>query len=118
MRNPIENLGDYNKVREALQAAGGCKETLYKSIGDTAVSKATPKLLLVGGLIATGLISIVHFGNKGINFIKERKRKIENEPALKKEFFETIQVAPSKRNNEELTDCDQINKTGDDLDVR
>lgn len=118
MRNPIENLGDYNEVREDLQAAGGCKETLYNSIGETAVSKATPKLLLVGGLIATGLISIVHFGNKGIKFIKERKRKIENEPALKKEFFETIQVASSKRSNEELKDCEEINKKGDDLYVR
>ena len=92
VRNPIENLGDYNVVREALQAAGGSKATLYKRIGDTAVSKATPKLLLIGGAIGFG---IYHFGKKGIGFIKGRKQKIENEPALKKEFAEAIEVETS-----------------------
>lgn len=109
MRNPIENLGDYNKVRESLQAAGGCMETLYKSVGDTAVSKAAPKLLLKGGLIGVVLCGIAYFGHKGSCFMKDRKQKIENEPALKKVFIEAIEAESSKKNNEELTDCDEIN---------
>jgi hypothetical protein len=105
MRNPIENLGDYNKAREALQEVGGSLEILYKNIGDTAVSKAAPKLLFKGGVIGASLLGIVFAGYKGICFIKDRKQKIENEPALKKEFFEAIEAESSKR-NEGLTDCD------------
>ena len=36
----IENLGDYNKARLALQEVGGNLDTLYKQVGDTAVAKA------------------------------------------------------------------------------
>ena len=71
----INNLGDYNKVRIALQAANGCKDTLYKKIGDTAVSKAAPKLLLKGGLIGGGLLVLGFVGFKGICFIRDRKQK-------------------------------------------
>jgi len=98
MRNPIENLGDYNKAREALQEVGGSLEILYKNIGDTAVSKAAPKLLFKGGVIGASLLGIVFAGYKGICFIKDRKQ-------LKKEFFEAIEAESSKR-NEGLTDCD------------
>ena len=96
MRNPIENLGDYNKAREALQAVGGSLETLYKSVGDTAVSKATPKLLLKGGGIGVGVVFLICVGYKGVCFIKDRKKKMENEPSLKKEFLEAIVVESSK----------------------
>lgn len=106
MRNPIENLGDYNKAREALQEAGGSLETLYKSVGDTAVSKAAPKLLFKGGVIGAGLLGITYFGYKGICFIKDRKHKIENEPILKKKFVETIEAETSKSNNGELNVSD------------
>lgn len=102
MRNLIEILGDYNKVREDLQASGGNLDTLYKSVGDTAVSKATPELLLNGGVIGVSLLGIVYFGYKGICFMKDRKQKIENEPGLKKEFVETIEAEASKSDNEEL----------------
>ena len=91
MKNPIENLGDYNKVREDLQAAGGCIETLYKNIGDTAVSKATPGIFLAGSLLTVAGIVVIFIGYKGVCFLKDRKQKIENEPALKKEFIEAIE---------------------------
>jgi len=96
MRNRIENLGDYNRAREAVQAAGGSLEALYKSVGDTAVSKATPKILFKGGVIGVSLLGIAYVGHKGICFMKDRKQKIENEPNLKKEFVETIEVEASK----------------------
>jgi len=106
MKNPIENLGDYNRIREALQAAGGSIETLYKNVGDTAVSKASPKLQFKGGLKTIGLLGITYAGYKMFYFMKDRKQKIENEPALKKEFFGAIETELSKSDNEELNDCD------------
>ena len=108
MRNPIENLGDYNKAREALQAAGGSLGTLYKSVGDTAVSKAAPKLLFKGGVIGASLLGIAYVGYKGICFMKDRKQKIENEPVLKKEFVEAIEAELLKSDNEELNDGDGV----------
>lgn len=108
MGNPIKNLGDYNKAREALQAAGGSLETLYKSVGDTAVSKAAPKLLFKGGLIGVGLSGGVYFAYKGICFMKDRKQKLENEPVLKKEFMDTIEAEVSKSDNEEINDDDSV----------
>ena len=99
MGNPIKNLGDYNIVREALQAVGGSKEILFKNIGDTAVIKATPKILLkgvvIGSAITVGVIGFSYLGYKGYRLLKVRKQKIENEPALKKELFEVIEAETS-----------------------
>ncbi|WP_133016728.1 hypothetical protein [Clostridium cuniculi] len=106
MRNPIENLGDYNRAREALQKAGGSLETLYKNVGDAAVSKATPKLLFKGGVMGASIVGIAYVGYKGICFMKDRKQKIENELILKKEFLNTIEIEASKSDNEELNDSD------------
>ncbi|MCL2665076.1 MAG: hypothetical protein FWE82_05635 [Defluviitaleaceae bacterium] len=91
MGNPINNLGDYNLVRIDLQAEGGSKEELYKSIGDIAVAKAAPILMAVGGLIAIGIIGGIQYGKKAICFMKERKQKIKNEPEIKKEFFKALE---------------------------
>lgn len=102
MRNPIENLGDYNKAREVLQTAGGRLETLYKSVGDAAVSKATPKILFKGGVIGASLLGIIYVGYKGVCFLKDRKQKIENEPSLKMKYFEAFKAEASESNNDEL----------------
>ncbi len=102
-RNPIENLGDYNKVREDLQAAGGNLFALYKSIGDTAVIKAAPKLLLEG--IAIGVVGLASF-NKCVGLMKTRKQKIEKEPELKKKFAKALEVTP-----ENTEDGEVINET-------
>lgn len=98
-RNPIENLGDYNRVREDLQAAGGNLAALYKSIGDTAVIKAAPKLLLGG--ITIGVVGLASF-NKCVHFMKTRKQKIEKEPELKKEFVKELKVTSKKMEDEEV----------------
>lgn len=116
MRNPIDNLGDYNKVRIALQAAGGNKEILYKQIGDTAIAKVAPKLLAKGGAMGAGAVLVAfgtaYGGNKLYRFIKDRKEKIENEPTLKKEFFDSIEAESVIINLEVPINSDEINIEG------
>ncbi|PKM67570.1 MAG: hypothetical protein CVU95_07625 [Firmicutes bacterium HGW-Firmicutes-2] len=116
MRNPIDNLGDYTKVRIALQAAGGNKEILYKQIGDTAIAKAAPKLLAKGGVMGAGALlgvfGTAYGGYMLYRFIKDRREKIENEPALKKEVFDAIEAESIKINLEESTDSDVMNIEG------
>lgn len=87
MANPIENLGDYNRVRIDLQAKNGDLNALYKEIGDIAIAKATPKILASGALIA---IVAWNIGKKGICFLRERRDKLNNEPALKKRFEDEV----------------------------
>lgn len=55
MRNPIENLGDYNRMRIDLQEKDGDLDALYKDVGDTAVAKAAPGLIILGATIGIGL---------------------------------------------------------------
>lgn len=113
MGNPIQNLGDYNIVREALQAVGGNKEILYKSIGDTAVAKAAPKIFrkgtFIGSAITAGLIGFSYLGYKGYSFLKDRKQKIENEPALKQEFNAIFETELSEKDHEDRTDEESEN---------
>ena len=45
MRNQIENLGDYNRLKIDLQEKDGDLDALYKEVGDTAVAKAAPRLI-------------------------------------------------------------------------
>lgn len=85
----IENLGDYNDVRIALQNADGSKKKLYKMIGDVAVAKAAPKYMAIGSAVVA-VVGGVWAGKKGIDFLKDRKKKIENEPMLKEEFNEML----------------------------
>jgi len=117
MKNPIENLGDYNIAREAVKAFGGSWDTVYKNIGDTAVAKATPRIFrkggIVGSLVTAGVIGASYLGYKGYCFMKDRKQKIENEPNLKKEFNEALKSESPMENEEpadgtnnvEPTDC-------------
>ncbi len=96
----IENLGDYNDVRIALQNAGGKKEVLYKMIGDAAVAKESPKLLAKGGIIGGAIVlaggGLIWAGKKGLAYLKDRKAKIESEPALKEEFDKMIDAELAK----------------------
>ncbi len=83
MSNRIENLGDYNKVRIALQEAGGSRDKLYDKIGTTAVMKAAPVLMLAGA-------GILYAGQKCFHFFKKRKEMIKGEPELKKQTVKSI----------------------------
>ena len=68
---------------------------LYDAIGENAVNKATPKLLLkggIGGSIATAsLIGLVYVGSKGYKALKKRKEAKQAEPALQKELEKAIE---------------------------
>lgn len=100
MGNPIENLGDYNRARIDLQAKNGDLDALYKDVGDTAVAKAAPGLILFGVTVGIGLWNL---GKKGIRFMRDRKQKLRNESALKKEFVGTMSES-SNIGTEEPTD--------------
>ena len=51
------------------------------SVGDTAVFKAVPKILLKGGVIGSAITAIVvglsYLGYKGYHFLKDRKQKLK-----------------------------------------
>lgn len=107
MGSRIENLGDYNKVRLDLQAKGGNLNALYDEIRKTAVSEATPKLMLRGGAIVSliyGTIFLIPKVPKAIRFMKERKEMIKNEPTLKKQFVETLQTNSATQDNGKCPD--------------
>lgn len=105
MGSRIENLRDYNKMRLDLQAMGGNLDDLYEKVGDIAVSKEAPKLMLKGGAIAVGGLTILSglafAGYKSIRFMKDRKLKIKNEPILREKFAETIKAESTMQNNNE-----------------
>lgn len=102
MGNPIENLGDYNKMRIDLQARNGDLDALYKDVGDTAVAKVAPYLIVFG--LAMGMV-ISKMGNDII-------KKIRNEPALKKRFKEEVMTEPLKAKLN-----DHVNQTSHDNEV-
>ena len=99
MRNPIDNLGDYNRVREDLQKVGGSRRELYESIGRKAVERARPKIVAQTGGILFGLVGIIYIGKKGIFYLKERKNSsFDCEVNLKEGTEEGIKI---NCNNEE-----------------
>lgn len=107
MGNPLVNLGDYNIARDALKAAGGSWDKLYKSIGKTAVFKTAPFLLLAGGIIWKGSEWTI---KKAQGFIKERRRLIENEPALKEEFVNAFEGVATSSEDSQFMNCNAKNE--------
>ena len=112
----INNLGDYGKITKDLKAAGGSARILYKSIGDTAIAKASPKLLLKGGGIGAGALALlglaVYGGYKLKNYLSGRKQIIESEPALIEEF---IQVVENDVSADIETFCDEEQKSTEEI---
>ena len=89
------NLGDYKKVVEDLNAAGGSLKNLYDQIGNDAVAKATPGIKTEGIVIGTVIMAFL-WGTKEVvcripSDFKRRKKAIEKEANLQKEFYETMQ---------------------------
>ena len=82
---------------------GGCIQSLYDKVGETAVFKATPKIMAKGCIITGGVIlglgSVAYLGNKGYTFLKDRKNKIDAEELLKQEFAETIEIHIDEEEN-------------------
>ena len=90
----LDNLGDYNIVRDDLYKFGGDAAKLYKNIADTAVAEKTPAILVKGGLIGGAIILAADFGIravvKGVKFMKERKKMLEEKPNLEKQLEEHL----------------------------
>lgn len=91
MEDRIYNLGDYNKMREDLQLAGGSIKKLYEQIGETAVAKASPKIFnkgfFTGCLITVGVYAIVYFANEEYCILKDRKTKLKTNRFWKAPFL-------------------------------
>ena len=111
---PLDNLGDYNDVRIDLQRFNGCKDALYKAIGDNAVNQATPGLLIKGGLggaaVMAGLGFVAYIGNK---LYKNRKNAINEEPIIKTAFDEMVEATVSSE-SKELTEVKEDEEQGTD----
>ena len=102
MGNPLKNLGDYDEVRRDLQEAGGSKDALYQAIKDAGSAEAAPGQIALGAAITAGIIAIGVGVYKVVDgFMKKRKQAIANEPALKKEFADTLETKLLEENNGE-----------------
>lgn len=89
--NRLDNLGDYNIVRDDLYEHGGDAAALYKDIADTAVAEQAPALIAFGALIAL----IADFGiRRGIAYWKNRKQLLEKKPILEQQLVEHIHNEP------------------------
>ena len=84
--SPLDNLGDYNIVRDDLHRFGGDAAKLYKNIGDTAIAEKAPALLAKGGVVGLGLYAVV----EGAKFLKQRKMLIENKPKLEQQLAKDL----------------------------
>ena len=92
---PLDNLGGYNTVRDDLFKFGGDVAKLYKNIGDTAVAEKTPALLTKGGIIGGAIVLTVGVGAqavvKGVKFMKERKKMLDQKTDLEQQLAQMVQ---------------------------
>lgn len=103
----LDNLGDYNIVRDDLFKFGGDAAKLYKSIADTAVAEKTPSLLIKGGVIGGVIILAADLGTraviKGVKFMKNRKKMLDEKPDLERQLAEQMEkgFTPAEETTEE-----------------
>lgn len=94
MSYPLDNLGDYNKVRDDLKRAGGDVKKLYKAIGDNAVKRETPgifqKGVLVGCAGTAAVITVCVGAYQGIKYMVDRRRAVKEEEQLKVTFEKAV----------------------------
>lgn len=104
--NPLENLGDYNIVRNDLFNCGGDAAKLYKGIADAAIAEKTPELLVKGGIIGGVTVLIIGFGTQavieGVKYLKKRKKMLAERPHLEQQLAE--QVVKHSEHPEEVPD--------------
>mgnify|MGYP006883339591 CR=1 FL=1 len=95
MAYPLDNLGNYNIVRNALKEADGNAENLFKKIGDTAVAEASPEIFKDGCLtgigIGVGICSVIYAGYSYYKNKKNEKKALNAELKLKEELTKTIE---------------------------
>lgn len=92
MSYPKDNLGDYSKVVEDLKNFGGDILKLYEHIGDTAVEKKRPYIMMEGGVIVLAIAGSIKLCKLCYDSYKKRKSLIKNEPALKEKFVREMQI--------------------------
>ncbi len=101
MAYPLDNLGGYNDMRNALKEVNGNVEILFKNIGDAAVAKERPEIFNegcrkgfgIGVSIGVGICSIIYGGYNYYKNKKYEKKALETEPKLKDELTKTIEVS-------------------------
>ena len=100
MAYPLDNLGDYNVVRNALKEANGNAETLFQNIGSTAVAKERPKIFKDGCLtgigIGVGICAIIYGGYSYCKNKMNEKKALNAEPKLREELTKTIENTSAK----------------------
>lgn len=109
----LDNLGDYNIVRDDLHKFGGDAAKLYKSIADTAVAEKTPGLLIKGGLVGGAVILAVDFGTraviKGVKYMRNRKKLLDEKPNLEQQLAEQMKQDSEKPENAaDVLDCEEV----------
>lgn len=91
----LDNLGDYNVVRDDLYKHGGDVSKLYNSIADTAVAEKTPEIMLKGGLIGGVIILAIDLGTraviKSVKYLKNRKKLIDEKPNLERQLVAQVE---------------------------
>ena len=94
MSYPLDNLGDYNKVRDDLKRMGGSVEKLYKAIGDNAVNKQAPGIfrngVLTGCAGTAAFFTLAYGGYKGVKYLLGCKQALKEEEQLKAFFVATV----------------------------
>ena len=108
----LDNLGDYNIVRNDLQKFGGDAAKLYKNIADTAVAEKTPALLIKGGLIGGGIILAADLSIravvKAVKYMKNRKKLLKEKPNLEQQLAEQMEcVSDLTESSSEESDAEQ-----------
>lgn len=112
MANRIDNLGDYNIVREDLKSHNGDVDSLYKSIGDAAIAevrdsiwKDGAKTGFFGGILASCVIVFSAWGiTKIVKYSKQReedKKLIDSADELKERFDSVVSCVEDNSDIEE-----------------
>lgn len=109
MAYPLDNLGGYNDMRNALKEVNGNVETLFKNIGDAAVAKERPEIFNegyqkgfgIGVSIGVGICSIMYGGYSYYKNKKNERKALKAEPKLKEELTKTIENTSAKTEIEE-----------------
>lgn len=100
MAYPLDNLGDYNVVRNALKETNGNAEILFQNIGSTAVAKERPQIFKDGCLtgigIGVGICSIIYVGYSYCKNKINEKKALNAEPKLREELTKTIENTSTK----------------------
>lgn len=96
MYNRLDNLGDYAVVGRDLKMFDGNREALYNSIKKVGARQASTKQMLTGAAFILVGEALFILGKEGYKYYKERKKTIQKEPELKRQFSELVDEVMNK----------------------